>query len=121
MLQFRAVLHGIDRVGGMCAVAGQVSEDQIRAIAKWGGLKSIMNLRREHEGSFLHTEAELCEELGVEYHHVPMVPSSTTPDVMTDLMVKVRHVVVCCRCCAFVTPRTSPHPPFCLDVCSWTP
>lgn len=78
----------IIKLSGNVYIAGQITEHQITALASTS-LGSIINLRQEGEGSFLHTEAALCQQLGIKYVHVPMVPSTITEEVIDSLLVKM--------------------------------
>ena len=74
-------------------VAGQITQDQIRALAAAKpAIVSILNLRKPGEGTFLHTEAALCASLGLHYEHVPMFPDDAAqPGFLDKVLAKVRH------------------------------
>jgi protein tyrosine phosphatase (PTP) superfamily phosphohydrolase (DUF442 family) len=70
-------------------LAGQVDAGQLYALAKAGAIKSVLNMRKPTEGSFLAEEHELLESLGIPYYLEPVMPGEMTEERLDHIMSKL--------------------------------
>ena len=76
----RAIYNNFYDLGGGMFRSSQPSPAQIRKYHRKYGLKTIINLRGEHDYGSYFFEKEVCEELGIALHDVKLY-SRNPPEV----------------------------------------
>lgn len=91
----RAIYNNFYDLGGGMFRSSQPSPAQIRKYHRKYGLKTIINLRGEHDYGSYFFEKEVCEELGIALHDVKLY-SRNPPEVaevhmMRDLFERIEY------------------------------
>ncbi|AXQ30749.1 50S ribosomal protein L11 methyltransferase [Solimonas sp. K1W22B-7] len=66
------------RYGELIATAGQPQPEHFPVLAQ-AGYAAVINLATEASSSWLRDEAQLCAQLGLPYHHLPVAWKQPTP------------------------------------------
>ena len=83
----RAIYNNLYDLGGGMFRSSQPSQAQIRKYHRKYGLKTIINLRGEHDYGSYFFEREVCEELGIVLHSVKLY-SRNPPEVAEVRMMR---------------------------------
>jgi uncharacterized protein (TIGR01244 family) len=87
------------RIDDDCAIAGQLTPEQIQQLPKYG-FKSVLNLRSPHEPGVLGNEQQSIEALGLTYFNVPVLldklNATLAEEILQTLQALPKPVLIYC-------------------------